>query len=133
VYYILHQPSLLSSDLNTDSAVALRTALSAPNIQSKYLIRDVEGLDASVKSDLLSYITQKCGGEDKVTFIDEDASIKTDDTLESKISGQVRLGKKVVVVKTMEELPSSSSVDRAADFKLIGTSPRPSFNSPTRG
>jgi hypothetical protein len=133
VYYILHQPSLLSSDLNTDSAVALRTALSAPNIQSKYLIRDVEGLDASVKSDLLSYITQKCGGEDRVVFIDEDASIKTDDTLESKISGQVRLGKKVVVVKTMEELPSSSSVDRAADFKLIGTSPRPSFNSPTRG
>jgi hypothetical protein len=76
-----------------------------------------------VKSDLLSYITQKCGGEDKVTFIDEDASIKTDDTLESKISGQVRLGKKVVVVKTMEELSSSSNIDRAADFKLIGTSP----------
>jgi hypothetical protein len=85
-----------------------------------------------VKSELLSYITQKCGGEDKVVFIDEDSSIKTDDTLESKISGQVRLGKKVVVVKTMEELSSSSKIDRAADFKLIGTFPSILLTSPTR-
>jgi hypothetical protein len=100
VYYIIHQPSLRSTDLSPASVPNLQAALAAPTVQTRYLVSETGAMDAGIKHDLVAYLKEKCG---ETTFLDGDAEVQIAEELGSQIKRYSKKGK-VVVLNTMEEL-----------------------------
>lgn len=130
VYYIIHQPSLHSTDLSPASVPNLQAALAAPTVQTRYLVSEAGALDAGVKHDLVAYLKEKCG---ETTFLDGDAEVQTAEELGSQIRRYSKKGK-VVVLNTMEELVGDRmSGQRTTMLDKIGMFPFFPFLSPFLG
>lgn len=120
VYYILHQPSIHSTDLSPSAIPNLHAALSSSTVKSRYLVAETSGLGTDSKQEVVAYLQEKCG---ETVFLDRDASVQTAETLDSQVSRILKDGKKVVILRTMEELAGSrKSSQRAAMLDKIGNS-----------
>jgi hypothetical protein len=123
LYYIIQQPSVLSSDLSQSSIPNLQAALSSSAVKTKYLVSETRGLGNNVKQELLDHLRKSCG---EMEVLDKDAAVQTAEALYSQISRFLKDGKKVLVLRTMEELAGSRmSTQRAAMLNDIGTASVP--------
>jgi hypothetical protein len=120
VYYIVHQPSILSSDLSTSAILSLQRALSAPAIKAKYMVSEARGLSGDVKEELLAHLQESCG---ETQSIDLDSPVLRAGALDGQISGIRGDGKKAIILQTMTELAGpSGSRQRIALLDKIGNS-----------
>ena len=123
VYYIIQQPSVLSSDLSPSSIPNLQAALSSSAVKAKYLVSETRGLGNDVKQELLGHLRKSCG---EMTVLDKDEPIQTAEALFSQISRSLKGGKKALILRTMEELAGPRmSTQRAAMLNDIGTASVP--------
>lgn len=118
IYYIIHQPSVLPTDLTPSSIPNLQAALSSSTVKAKYLVSETRGLESDVKQELATHLRNACG---EIKLLDQDLTIGTAEALSSQISGALKDGKKVLVHRTMEKLSGSRmSPQRAATLNEIG-------------
>ncbi|KIN03857.1 hypothetical protein OIDMADRAFT_51791 [Oidiodendron maius Zn] len=112
VYYIIHQPSVLSTDVSQSTTPNLHAALSSSVVKAKYLVSEAKGLGRDVKQELVAHIGKSC--EDTL-LLDQDSAARTHDELSNQISRSVKDGKKVSVLRTMSQLAGSrKGTERAA-------------------
>lgn len=119
VYYIIDQPSVLSTDVSQSTIPNLHAALSSSVVKAKYLVSEAKGLGRDVKQELVAHIGKSC--EDTL-LLDQDSTARTHDELSNQISRSIKDGKKVSVLRTMSQLAGSrKGTERAALLHDLGT------------
>jgi hypothetical protein len=119
VYYIIHQPSVLSTDLSQSTIPNLRAALSSSAIKAKYVISETRGLRNNIKQELLTHIQKSCKD---VLLLDQDSPARPHGELSSQISRSLKDSKKVSVLRTMSELAElGGKAERAALLNDMGS------------
>lgn len=125
VYYLIHQPSIRSSDLQRSTLPSLSIAIDDPGVESKYLVPDVRSLGSDVKHELATYLQERCG---ETTVLSRDDTIPTTESLGSQILEGRKQAKKVIVLQTMEELVTGpEGGERQATLDRISNHPSPSL------
>lgn len=85
------------------------------------MVSETRGLGSDVKQELVEHLQKSC---ERIEFLNQDASVTTDEALSSQISRPLKDGKKVVVLRTMDELVGlKTSTERKAMLNKIGTCP----------